>query len=280
MSTLSDVQALYGSVQDTWTKSQAHVIAHVVLAGVVFGVCGATIPELRIEPDALKAVLNSEWYKLTKDTGVVYAFLVVPVVLLAAYAGLLRAGGQLVVAVVMVVFSPSRRANPYRLLTPWALEPLALYVENSDFSLSELQTKSSEPMLKYQSHVGALTAANPTGPWVVASKRSPRRSPQPGDSWRLMFRTCRSCSPMVISPPMVSAVGSMPSRIAASAPGVVPNSRSASRKYAFVIGSLSVQIGRCHQMTGRWRAIPFPQAGLQWNGRCAAGRDRGEWRHE
>jgi len=43
MSTLSDVQALYGNVRGTWAKSQADVIAHLVLAAVVFWICGATM---------------------------------------------------------------------------------------------------------------------------------------------------------------------------------------------------------------------------------------------
>ena len=85
MSTLSDVQALYGTVQDTWAKSQAHVIAHVVLAVVVFGICGATIPDINLAPIDPKQISGNEWYKLAKDTGIVYVAFVLPLVILAAY---------------------------------------------------------------------------------------------------------------------------------------------------------------------------------------------------
>lgn len=151
MSTLSDVQALYGTMQDTWAKSQAHVIAHFVLAGVVFGICGATVPEVAVAPIDPKQVSDNEWFKLAKDTGVVYVLFVVPIVLLAAYAALLRAGGQLFVTIMMLMFRPPLRRSQYRLRTSWALEPVALTVEKKDFNLSDLQNKSSELALKYQS---------------------------------------------------------------------------------------------------------------------------------
>ena len=93
MSTLSDVQALYGSVQDTWTKSRAYVVAHVVFAGVVFVICGVTIPEVAVPPIDPKQVSANGWFTLANDTGIVYALLVVPLLLLAAYAALLRVGG-------------------------------------------------------------------------------------------------------------------------------------------------------------------------------------------
>jgi len=115
---------------------------------VIFGLCAATIPILSIAP---KQISDNEWFKFAKDTGVVYVLLVVPVMLLAAYAALLRAAGGIVVAATMVVFPPSPRANRYRLLTPETLEPLALLVGKDDFNLDDLQTKSSELVLKYQS---------------------------------------------------------------------------------------------------------------------------------
>src|SRR5262245_45122490 len=131
MSTLSDVQALYGSVQDTWAKSQAHLIAHFMLIGVVFVVCGASIPEVTVAPIDPKQLSNNEWFKFAKDTGMVYALFIVPLVLLAAYAALLRAGGQLFVLVTMLVFPASPRRIQPRILTPWVLVPLALTFEKS-----------------------------------------------------------------------------------------------------------------------------------------------------
>src|SRR5262249_43094242 len=98
-----------------------------------------------------KQLSDSEWFKLAKDTGLLYVSLAIPVVMLAAYAGLLRAGGKWLVAIVMLVLPPSSRSNRYRLLTPEILEPLALTLEKSHFQLADLENKSSEFVFKYQS---------------------------------------------------------------------------------------------------------------------------------
>ena len=151
MSTLSDVQALYGTVQDTWAKSQAHVIAHVVLALTIFGICGATIPDLNLAPINPEQISKNEWYKLAKDTGIVYLAFVLPFVILAAYGALLRTAGQFLVSLSMLISPPASRENQYRHLAPRTLEPIALMLEKSDFSLSDIQNKASGMMLRYQS---------------------------------------------------------------------------------------------------------------------------------
>jgi hypothetical protein len=151
MSTLSDVQALYGSVRDTWAKSYAHVVSHVVLAAVVFWIGRTTIPEVSVGPIDPKLLSESDWFKLAKDSGVIYASFVIPIVILVAYAALLRSVGRLLVFILMAIFNPSSRTNQYRLFEPPALEPIALAVQKEDFQLGDLQLKSSELALKYQS---------------------------------------------------------------------------------------------------------------------------------
>ena len=150
MSTLSDVQALYGSVRDTWAKSQAHVVAHVVIV-VVFVICGVTLPEFPVPRLNPRQISESEWFKLAKDTGLIYVSFVIPVVIVAAYAAVLRTAGQMLVTVLMATFPPSSRGNKYRLLTPAILEPLALLLKKSDFNLTDLVNKSGELVFKYQS---------------------------------------------------------------------------------------------------------------------------------
>ena len=151
MSTLSDVQALYGSVRDTWAKSQTHVVAHLVFAAVVFWLCSASLPDLKLSLPMAASITDNVWYKLAKDTGVVYATFVLPVVALAVYGALLRAGGQLLVTVLVLVLPPGTRGNRYRLLTPPVLEPLALTLDRAEFSLGDLMTRAGEMALKYQS---------------------------------------------------------------------------------------------------------------------------------
>lgn len=150
MSILSDVQALYASVRGTWAKSRADIIAHVVLVVVVFWICGATIPKVSVATVDPKQLVGNEWFKLAKDTGLLYLSFVIPILLVTVYAALLRTGGQWLVTIVMLIFPPSWRKSQYRLLTPWALEPLALTLQKSDFDLSDLHSKSLEFVLKYQ----------------------------------------------------------------------------------------------------------------------------------
>ena len=152
MSILSDVQVLYSSVRGIWTKSRVDIIAHAVLAVVVFGICGATIPRMAVWDIDPKQISNSEWFKLAKDTGIIYVAFVIPIVIVTVYAALLRTGGALLVFIVTLIVPPSQRSrSQYRLLTPSALEPLALTLQKSDFDLNDLLAKSSELALKYQS---------------------------------------------------------------------------------------------------------------------------------
>jgi len=150
MSALSDVEALYGSVRNTWAKSQAHVTAHLVLAGVVFGICGATIPRVSLPQLDPKQISGSEWFKLAKETGTIYLFPIIPIVILGAYGALLRTGGQLLVTLTTLVLPPTARRTRFRLLNPWVLEPLALTVGRTDFHLTDLEMKSRELALKYR----------------------------------------------------------------------------------------------------------------------------------
>ena len=71
MSTLTDVQALYGSMQNARTKSQAHVISHFFLILVVFAIFGVTIPDVAIASINPKQISSSEWFKIAKDTGII-----------------------------------------------------------------------------------------------------------------------------------------------------------------------------------------------------------------
>lgn len=151
MSTFSDVQALYGSVRDTWAKSQAHVVAHVVAAGVIFWMCGATMPAFPVPQLDPKQISDNEWFKLAKDTGIVYVSFVLPVVVVAAYVAVLRTAGQLLVAILMLISPAPSRRNRYRLVSSWVLEPLALTLGKADFGLGDVLTKSTELSIKYQS---------------------------------------------------------------------------------------------------------------------------------
>jgi HAMP domain-containing protein len=151
MGTLSDVQVLYGSVRNTWAKSQAHIIAHVLLALVIFVLFRATLPGVVIPPLDANIIANNEWFKLAKETGFVYACFVFPIIAIAAYVAVLRFAGGMLVALSMLVFPPSPRRKPFHLLTPAMLEPLALTLKKDNFDMGDLTTRSAEFVIKYQS---------------------------------------------------------------------------------------------------------------------------------
>lgn len=127
MSTLKDVQDLYGSVQGIWTKSHAHIVAHLVLALVLFLLFPVTIPFGKPNVTAAQIACN-EWFKLAKDTGVIYVAFVIPFVLIAVYGGLLRTVGQWLIALVFL-FPHEFNRNRFRLLNEQTLEPLALILK-------------------------------------------------------------------------------------------------------------------------------------------------------
>lgn len=150
MSTVSDVYALYGAMRDTWAKVEAHITAHVILVVVVITIFlffdGSFSTNVGL---TASSITKNEWYKLARDTGMLFYFFVVPILVLSAYLALLRYGGQFLAGIVLSVLPPTRK-TPYNLLTPQVLEPLALALGKSDFSFSDLQDKSSELMLRYQ----------------------------------------------------------------------------------------------------------------------------------
>jgi hypothetical protein len=110
-------------------------------------------PVPRLDPTKIS---DNEWFKLAKDTGIIYVSFVLPVVVVAAYGAVLRTAGQLLVAILMSISPTASRRNQYRLVSPWVLEPLALTLGKADFRLGDLLAKSAELSLKYQSKKDAL----------------------------------------------------------------------------------------------------------------------------
>lgn len=151
MSILSDVQDLYGSAQSTWAKSQAHVFSHIVLVIVLFLVCGVTVPEIQVPKIGAAQIADNAWFKLAKDTGIIYVCLVIPIVLAAAYGGLLRIVGQWLTALLALLRPPNTRLIEPRIVNVSVLEPLALVLEKRDFEIHDLVNESGTLAMRYQS---------------------------------------------------------------------------------------------------------------------------------
>jgi hypothetical protein len=118
---------------------------------VLFVICRVTLPQLIIPSLDAKTVTENDWFKLAKDTGLIYAALLLPIVAIAIYGAILRFGEGALVAKVLLIFPPSPRRKPFRLLTSTTLEPLALTLKKEDFDMDDLVNKSTEFVLKYQS---------------------------------------------------------------------------------------------------------------------------------
>jgi hypothetical protein len=118
---------------------------------MIFVICRATLPQVTFPSINAKLVTENEWFKLAKETGLIYAALVLPIVVVAIYGALLRFAGRVLVAMLLVMFPPSPRRKQFRLLSSAALEPLALTLKKSDFDMTDLVNQSTNFFLKYQS---------------------------------------------------------------------------------------------------------------------------------
>jgi hypothetical protein len=151
MSIISDVRDLYGTLETTWDDSRAHVITHLVFAVVVFWLGDIGLPKISTPSLDPKTIMDNDWFKLAKDTGIIYAALVIPIIGASIYAALLRKFGQAFLTVTSFVIASGRTTSPFVGLSEYDLEPLALLVKKDDLQLSDLTEKMSELAFKYQS---------------------------------------------------------------------------------------------------------------------------------
>lgn len=150
MSVLSDVRDLYGTLESSWSRSQAHIFTHVLAGVIIFLLCGVTFPSITLPQFNPDQITQDAWFKLAKDTGLIYVALVIPLIVISAYAALLRILGQFFVTLFTVIFYTHR---PFRFqgLSEWDLEPLALVLNTDDeFQLGALVERSNMLAIKYQ----------------------------------------------------------------------------------------------------------------------------------
>jgi len=164
MSTFSDLKELYGGLENTWSRSQAHVFAHVVAGFAIFVWFGVTLPTFPLPQIDPAEISKSPWYEIAKDTGLIYVVLVIPLVILTAYAAFLRISGRLFQLVFTLLSNPD--VSLFRGLSPADLEPLALTLNKDDeISLASLGEQFSKLVLKYQS--------TKPEPWLNVQKSLP-----------------------------------------------------------------------------------------------------------
>ena len=150
MSTFSDVKELYGGLESTWSQSQAHIFAHVVAGFIIVVWCGVTLPTLSLPQIDPAEISKSPWYGIAKDTGLIYAVLVIPLVFLSVYTAFLRILGGFFNFLLSLLSRPS--VTMFQGLAASDLEPLALTLNNDDeFGLPDLIERSGILAFKYQS---------------------------------------------------------------------------------------------------------------------------------
>ena len=156
MSILTDVKDLYGTLETTWADSRAHAITHVTFVVVILWFSETGLPHLPTPSIDPKAISENDWFKLAKDTGVVYVALLIPIIALSIYSTILRVLGQIFLSVTSIFVMSGRIANPLSELSEYDLEPLALLVGKEDFKTSDLMEKAALLTFKYQSKKSEL----------------------------------------------------------------------------------------------------------------------------
>jgi hypothetical protein len=138
MSAISDVQELYSGLQGTWGKSREHIFAHFVFIFIVFGLFGANIPRLSLPPLNPTDLTENGWFKIAKDTGLIYVTLLIPVGLVAGYASLIRSTGRLMVGIAMAVVPPMFHEIYFSRSNIMLAEPLAILTKKDDFTFTDI----------------------------------------------------------------------------------------------------------------------------------------------
>jgi hypothetical protein len=151
MSTFSELKELYGGLEGTWSQSRAHVFSHVIAGFIIFVWCGVTFPAVALPQIDPAGISQSPWYGIAKDTGLIYVVLVVPLLILSAYAAFLRILGGFFNFLLSLFSHSNPPFSMFQGLAPWDLEPLALTLNNDSFSLNSLTERFGTLVLKYQS---------------------------------------------------------------------------------------------------------------------------------
>ena len=108
---------------------------------MLFLLIRVTVPEINFPSISAAQIANNEWFKLAKETGVVYISFVIPFIIVAVYAALLRTVGQWLITILVLLFPV--RSNPFqsRFVDEWTLEPLALCAEKTKIVAHRLRPR-------------------------------------------------------------------------------------------------------------------------------------------
>jgi hypothetical protein len=148
MSMISDVRELYGTLQTTWSKTRVHVITHAFFFALVFWIGGATLANSSLPHISAKDIADNDWFKLAKDTGLIYAILALPIVAVSVYLTIFDVLGQSFSTAFAVFFLAPERTRVATALSASELEPIAMSLPNDDFDLAQVLAQLNGLTLK------------------------------------------------------------------------------------------------------------------------------------
>jgi hypothetical protein len=154
MSTIADVQELYNSLQGSWQKTREHIFAHIIFAFIVFILFGAELPPVKLLLPNPANLAENEWFRIAKDTGLLFLLLIIPIALLAIYASLFSFAARLMVGIVMAVAPPMASNVNIDMNNITLVEPLAILTKKNDFTLADIQSKATDLIIRYQARNG------------------------------------------------------------------------------------------------------------------------------
>jgi hypothetical protein len=149
MSVISDVRELYGTLHTTWSKVRVHAISHIIFFALVFWVGGLTWTNFALPNINAKDIADNDWFKLAKDTGLLYVALLLPVLFVSVYLTVFDLLGRILSMALSILFlaSPGIRFTG---ISASELEPMAMVMPNDEFELHQIVSHSNEMMFKLQ----------------------------------------------------------------------------------------------------------------------------------
>jgi hypothetical protein len=169
VTSLLNIDQLYGSLQSTWDKIRADVFSHFLLFLVLFGLVGVTVPTMSLPKISAQQLMGNDWFELAKETNLLFLVPIAAIVLIVLYGALLRIFSRFLVTLVAFVFLPQdyrplleKEIGKDHLLT------IALTLDKDDFTLDDIfqrmgellllyTTKRKEEVQTYQKNIGKLS---------------------------------------------------------------------------------------------------------------------------
>jgi hypothetical protein len=151
MTTLLNIDQLYGSLQSAWGKIQADVFSHLLLFLVLFGFIGVTVPAIPLRKIDPQQLMENSWFVLAKETNTLLLIPVAVIVIVLLYGALLRIVGSFLWTLQGIVLAPENY-GPLLLRNAGTdnLSTIAMTLEKEDFTLDEILNRTGELSFLYR----------------------------------------------------------------------------------------------------------------------------------